>query len=502
MHDELYGYAVNQDGELVYISHAIAHGKGLGHSYHCLNKDCNSDMIVVNGKVKASHFRHKVLVCSQESYQHQLAKELIKQRINQKQKINLVFPCVECGCTVREKFELPSTIAYAETERKYPDSPYTGDVAGYSANGDLEIMFEVFHTHLVDDVKRDSVKKWVEVNAEQIIQEDYQSNKAVFWNVLRSAKSGHEVLCQACISVKREAESLHEFQQHRHQEHIVMLERAKGYIQKHIDNKAEIGLMFSCDVCKKLKYPIRMPSRISHAAMNFQLPDTKFQADVVGLSEDGSPKLIIMLDRDQPSTLTKQMEHFGIDKWIAVDSHQVLSSKYKDTPVALQWEVKYSAATNKKLTCPDCKNTIAALSSPNQQERFNALVEHRGNLKLWGDIYAVHLDNFYEVGLQDLKYICDQIDLIKNIINREYDDDLEKKKTKYISLLFKIQFVHAIQFIMLTDCAETRRVLSLTGKNIKQKFLKQLWKDVYKGLRDQCDEAWFIEIGKLLFGYY
>lgn len=94
-----------KDGKLVHISHAIAHGKRLCHSYHYMNKDCNSEMIIVNGKVKASHFRHKALVYSQEFYQHQLAKELIKQRIKQKQKINLVFPCVECGCTVRAKFD-------------------------------------------------------------------------------------------------------------------------------------------------------------------------------------------------------------------------------------------------------------------------------------------------------------------------------------------------------------------------------------------------------------
>ena len=100
MHDDLYGYALNQDGELVHISQAIYHSKLLCHTYHCLYKDCHGEMIVVNSKV--SHFRHKILVCSQETYQHQLAKELIKQRINNKQKINLAFPCGECGCIIRE----------------------------------------------------------------------------------------------------------------------------------------------------------------------------------------------------------------------------------------------------------------------------------------------------------------------------------------------------------------------------------------------------------------
>ena len=64
-----------------------------------------------------------------------------------------------------------------------------------------------------------------------------------------------------------------------------------------------------------------------------------------------------------------------------------------------------------------------------------------------------------------------------------------------------MQFVEGIQYIMTMDCLETRRVLSLTGKKIKRNFVNKLWQDVYKGLRNKCDDAWVNKISKLLFGF-
>lgn len=201
MLEEHYGYALNQDNELVHISQALQQ-KHLGHSYRCLNPECNTEMLTVHGKVRISHFRHKNAVCSPETYQHQLAKRLIQQRILGKKQAILAFECSFCGDPKGKQVDLSKILSHAVLEHKYPESNFIGDVAAFDHNNELKIMFEVYVTHKVDGEKLNQ-PKWVEVVADQIIREDYLSDQAVVWRVARSC-TDKAIYCHSCNEVIRQ----------------------------------------------------------------------------------------------------------------------------------------------------------------------------------------------------------------------------------------------------------------------------------------------------------
>lgn len=190
---EHYGYALNQDNELVHIRQALKK-KHLGHNYRCPNPECNAEMLTVQGTVKVSHFRHKNAVCSLESYQHQLAKKLIQERIHSKQRAVLAFDCSICGSQNAKLVDLSKTLSHATLEHKYPDSNFIGDVAAFDHNNELKVMFEVYVTHKVEGEKLKQ-PKWVEVVAEQVNKENYHNNPEVKWRVSRSCA---DIICSFC----------------------------------------------------------------------------------------------------------------------------------------------------------------------------------------------------------------------------------------------------------------------------------------------------------------
>jgi len=65
----LISWAYNSNKKLIGICDAI---KEPNEKYRCIN--CNSELIVKNGKIRAAHFAHKIKVCNHETYLHKLAK--------------------------------------------------------------------------------------------------------------------------------------------------------------------------------------------------------------------------------------------------------------------------------------------------------------------------------------------------------------------------------------------------------------------------------------------
>ena len=194
-----YGFAINQDDEIVSINKAIQlRLQGLSNSYYCPNRDCNGELTTVMSKTKINHFRHKKSHCSLESVEHHLAKTIIEKAINRQHTISLFFKCTICN---KHNFvwSLPSKVNRAQKEYLYPNTLYRGDVAAFEAdNIEPTVMFEVYHSHRVDSIKQAGISRWLEVTAYQVIQ-GYKNNATHHqWDVISSSPSHKPLLCTEC----------------------------------------------------------------------------------------------------------------------------------------------------------------------------------------------------------------------------------------------------------------------------------------------------------------
>ena len=162
--------AINKlTGEYVYPK--IANKKD---EYIC--PECNKDLILCQGNIKAHHFRHKVDSINPchhysnptESQIHKDAKMLLKNLLERKIKISFIRNC--CSCKKNEEYEIPETIGQSVIEIEYRFE-YNGvkfaDVA-YIDDEELLCIFEICNTHKTCSENRP--EPWFEIDAENLIK--------------------------------------------------------------------------------------------------------------------------------------------------------------------------------------------------------------------------------------------------------------------------------------------------------------------------------------------
>lgn len=162
--------AINKvTGEYVYLKMANKKNK-----YIC--PDCNKDLILCQGKIRAHHFRHKVDSVNPcyrysnptEAQIHKDAKLLLKSLLERKIQISFIRNC--CCCEKNEEFEIleVSETSVIKIEYRFDyNGTKIADVA-YIDDGELLCIFEIYNTHKTRDVKRP--EPWFEIDAEKLIE--------------------------------------------------------------------------------------------------------------------------------------------------------------------------------------------------------------------------------------------------------------------------------------------------------------------------------------------
>lgn len=162
--------AINKlTGEYVYPK--IANKKD---EYTCL--ECNKDLILCQGEIRAHHFRHKVDCVNPchhysnptESQIHKDAKLLLKSLLERKNKISCIRNC--CSCKQNEEFDIPeiSETSVIEIEYRFEfNGLKIADVA-YIDRGELVCIFEICNTHKTSCENRP--EPWFEIDAEKLIR--------------------------------------------------------------------------------------------------------------------------------------------------------------------------------------------------------------------------------------------------------------------------------------------------------------------------------------------
>jgi hypothetical protein len=162
--------AINKlNGEYVYPK--IANKKD---QYIC--PECNKDLILCQGKIRAHHFRHKVYNVNPchhysnptETQIHKDAKILLKNLLERKIPISFIRNC--CCCKTIEEFEIPeiSETSVIEIEYRFEyNGTKIADVA-YIDDSELICIFEICNTHKTFSENRP--EPWFEINAETLIK--------------------------------------------------------------------------------------------------------------------------------------------------------------------------------------------------------------------------------------------------------------------------------------------------------------------------------------------
>jgi len=164
--------AINKiTGEYVYPK--IANKKD---EYTC--RDCNKDVILCHGEIRAPYFRHKVDSINPchhysnptEGQIHYESQMLLKNLLERKRQILINRIC--CSCGKNEEFEpIPEmtdgSVIQLEYRFKYKNELKIADVA-YLDGNDILCFFEMLHTHKTRSENRP--EPWFEFDAETLIK--------------------------------------------------------------------------------------------------------------------------------------------------------------------------------------------------------------------------------------------------------------------------------------------------------------------------------------------
>ncbi len=162
--------AINKNtGEYVYPK--IANKKD---EYIC--PDCNKDLILCQGQIKAYYFRHKTYnnPCyyydkPSESQIHKDAKLLMKTLLENKTMISFKRTCNECNSN--KKYSIPELSKTSKIELEYRfnfnNSLKIADVA-YIDNNNIVSLFEICNTHKTRS--EDRPEPWFEIDATNLIK--------------------------------------------------------------------------------------------------------------------------------------------------------------------------------------------------------------------------------------------------------------------------------------------------------------------------------------------
>jgi hypothetical protein len=186
--------AVNKlTGEYVYPK--IANKKD---EYIC--PECNKELILCQGNIKAHHFRHKVDSTNHchhysnptESQIHKDAKMLMKTLLENKTHIQLIRECVSCKRSA--EINIPEitedSIIMLEHRFNYDDELRIADVA-HTLNGEIKCIYEICHTHKTCSENRP--EPWVEIDANSLLTLVNTNNEQLIINCVRCKK------CEKCL---------------------------------------------------------------------------------------------------------------------------------------------------------------------------------------------------------------------------------------------------------------------------------------------------------------
>ena len=187
--------AINQyTGEYVYPK--IANKKD---NYVC--PDCNKDLILVQGKIKSHHFRHKAdnVKCkyynqSTESQIHKDAKLLLKHILENNTNIQCTRECLSCNKieVFEEILEMTDTSTIALEYRFEYNGLKIADVA-HIDNGEILSIFEIYNTHKTCGKNRP--EPWFEIDANELIRSVKDVETLRVLRCVRSEK------CKNCIKI-------------------------------------------------------------------------------------------------------------------------------------------------------------------------------------------------------------------------------------------------------------------------------------------------------------
>jgi hypothetical protein len=162
--------AINKlTGEYIYPK--IANKKD---EYICI--ECNKDLILCQGKIRVSYFRHKIDSINPchyynnptESQIHKDAKMLMKTILEKKIPISFIRNC--CCCKQNDEYEIPETtetsIIQLEHRFKY-NGPKIADVAYIDIN-EILCIFEICNTHKTCSENRP--EPWFELSANTLLK--------------------------------------------------------------------------------------------------------------------------------------------------------------------------------------------------------------------------------------------------------------------------------------------------------------------------------------------
>lgn len=187
--------AINKiTGEYVYPK--IANKKD---TYMC--PECNKDLILVQGKIRVHHFRHKIdsiRPCKYyskptESQIHKDAKMLMKTLLEKNTPIQFMRECV--SCKLNTIIDLPATTAHSSIKLEhrfdYNDEIKIADVA-HIIDSEIKCIYEICHTHKT--LSKNRPEPWVEINAKSLLMAADNNTFPLIINCVRCEK------CEECNS--------------------------------------------------------------------------------------------------------------------------------------------------------------------------------------------------------------------------------------------------------------------------------------------------------------
>lgn len=185
--------AINKiTGEYVYPK--IANKKD---TYMC--PECNKDLILVQGKIRVHHFRHKIdsiRPCKYysnptESQIHKDAKMLMKTLLEKNTPIQFMRECV--SCKLNTVIDLPATTEHSiitlEHRFSYNDEIKIADVA-HIIDSEIKCIYEICHTHKT--LSENRPEPWVEINAKSLLMAADNNTFPLIINCMRCEK------CEEC----------------------------------------------------------------------------------------------------------------------------------------------------------------------------------------------------------------------------------------------------------------------------------------------------------------
>ena len=163
--------------------------------------ECNKELILVQGKIKAHHFRHKVESINPcyhyssptESQIHKDAKMFLKTLLENKTQITFKRKCISCNTS--SVITLPEVGENSNINLEYwfnyNYAIRIADIA-HTINAEITAIYEICNKHKTDN--EDRPEPWVEIDAISLLSNDITSNEPLIVECIRDEE------CISCIN--------------------------------------------------------------------------------------------------------------------------------------------------------------------------------------------------------------------------------------------------------------------------------------------------------------